>query len=119
MRINTANNQQITAQAQQQLTQLKDVEEAISKGSNEDIKNLANQLNNLGIAADANNPQQFKTQILEKIPTARQQVQKQAQTAMSGQRTALLKNSVKWNLGALVASVLLFGVWRGTGWARR
>jgi len=34
------------------------------------------------------------------------------------QKMGLLKNSVKWNLGALVASVLFFILWKSSRWAR-
>jgi hypothetical protein len=30
----------------------------------------------------------------------------------------LLKNSVKWNLGALVSAALFFNIWKTTSWAR-
>ncbi len=117
-RINDLNNNQINTAAQAQLTQLKQVEEQVGQGTPEQIRQLATQLASFGIQADATNPDQFKQQILERIPPARKAVQEQAMQEKQNQRTGLLKNAVKWNLGALVASVLFFILWKSTGWAR-
>ncbi|RUR75145.1 hypothetical protein PCC6912_49880 [Chlorogloeopsis fritschii PCC 6912] len=42
----------------------------------------------------------------------------QAQAARYSRRLGLLKRSIKWNLGALVAGVLFIYIWHGTGWLR-
>jgi predicted PurR-regulated permease PerM len=117
-RINDLTNNQINSTAQAQLTQLKQVEDEVSKGTTEDIRQLGNQLTNVGIQVDATNPEQLKEQILERIPPARKAIQEQAMEQKSTQKMGLLKNSVKWNLGALVASVLFFILWKSTRWAR-
>lgn len=117
-RINDLNNNQINSAAQAQLTQLKQVEDQVGQGSPEEIRQLATQLSSLGIQADSTNPDQFKQQILERIPPARKAIQEQAMQEKQNQRTGLLKNAVKWNLGALVSSVLFFILWKSTGWAR-
>ncbi|MBW4679360.1 MAG: HpsJ family protein [Microcoleus vaginatus WJT46-NPBG5] len=119
LRVDDQVNQRINAQAQQQISQLQQVEDQLTKGTPEDIRTLATQLNSLGIAIDSQNPEEIKSQILARIPPAKAQLQQQAQTERSNQRLGLVKSSVKWNLGALISSVLLFIIWRGTGWARR
>lgn len=116
--VNNQNNQQITTQANQQLAQLQQVEERLSKGTPEDLKNLAGELTRLGVQADTNNPQELKNQILSRITPAKERLQAQSATVQSNQRLALLKNAVKWLLGALISAVLFFMMWRGTDWAR-
>ncbi len=116
--VNNQNNKQITNQANQQLAQLQQVEERLNKGSPEDLKNLGTELSRLGVAADTQNPQELKTQILSRITPAKERLQAQSAVVQSNQRLGLFKNAIKWLLGALISSVLFFMLWRGTDWAR-
>ncbi|MEG4629700.1 HpsJ family protein [Microcoleus sp. AR_TQ3_B6] len=116
--VNNQNNQQIDTQAKQQLAQLQQVEERVTKGSPEDLRTLAGELTRLGVPADTENPQQLKNQILSRITPAKERLQTQKAAVQSNQRLGLFKNSVKWLLGALISSVLFFTLWRGTDWAR-
>jgi hypothetical protein len=116
--VNNQNNQQINTQANQQLAQLQQVEERLTKGSPEDLRNLAGELTRLGVPANTENPEQLKDQILSRITPAKERLQTQKAAVQSSQRLALFKNSVKWLLGALISSVLFFTLWRGTDWAR-
>jgi hypothetical protein len=116
--VNNQNNQQIDTQAKQQFAQLQQVEERLTKGSPEDLRNLAGELNRLGVPANTENPQQMKDQILSRITPAKERLQTQKAAVQSNQRLTLFKNSFKWLLGALISSVLFFTLWRGTDWAR-
>ena len=116
--VNNQNNQQITTQANQQLAQLQQVEERLTKGSPEDLRNLAGELSRLGVPANTENPQQLKDQILSRITPAKERLQTQKAAVQSNQRLALFKNALKWLLGALISSVLFFTLWRGSDWAR-
>ena len=118
VKINNQNTQQITQQAGQQLSQLKQVEDRLNKGTPEDLRNLANELTRLGVQANTQNPDELKKQILSRIDPAKQQLENQSKAVQSNQRLVLLKNSVKWILGALISSVLFFTIWKGTDWAR-
>lgn len=118
VKINNQNSQQITQQANQQLSQLKQVEDRLNKGTPEDLKNLASELTRLGVQTNTENPNELKKQILSRINPAREQLENQSKTVQSSQRLVLLKNSVKWVLGALISSVLFFTLWKGTSWAR-
>ena len=114
--VNNQNNQQIDTQAKQQFAQLQQVQERLTKGSPEDLRNLAGELTRLGVQADTENPQQLKEQILSRITPAKERLQTQKAAVQSSQRLGLFKNSVKWLLGALISSVLFFTLWRGTDW---
>jgi uncharacterized membrane protein len=116
--VNNQNNQQIDTQAKQQFAQLQQVEERLTKGSPEDLRNLAGELTRLGVPANTENPQQLKDQILSRITPAKERLQTQKAAVESSQRLGLFKNAVKWLLGALISSVLFFTLWRGTDWAR-
>jgi hypothetical protein len=116
--VNNQNDKQITAQANQQLAQLLQVEERLNKGTPEDLKTLAGELSRLGVQPDTQNPQELKSQILSRITPAKERLQAQSATVQSNQRMGLFKNAVKWLLGALISSVLFFTIWRGTDWAR-
>jgi hypothetical protein len=118
MYVNNQNNKQINTQANQQLAQLQQVEERLTKGTPEDLKKLAGELNRLGIQTDTQNPQELKNQILSRVTPAKERLQTQSAAVQSNQRLALFKNAVKWLLGALISSVLFFTLWRGTDWAR-
>jgi hypothetical protein len=116
--LDTQAEQQVNAQLQQQLGRLKQVEDQINQSRPEDIAKLATRLKDAGVTVDAENPEKLKTEALGRIKQTREQLPVQAQTARSNQRQSLLKNSAKWALGALIASVLYFIIWKLSDWAR-
>lgn len=118
LRINTQSDQAVASQVDQRLKQLDQLEKQLNQSGPEEIQKLANQLTSLGIPVDTQNPDKLKTEVLTRVKAAREQLQKQAQTGRSNQQQTLLKNAVKWNIGAVVASVLFFILWKGTNWAR-
>ena len=63
--------------------------------------------------------QQAKQQVSTLINKSESELETQVQTARLNQRVNLLKKSVKWNLGALIAGALFLTIWRNTNWARR
>jgi uncharacterized membrane protein len=105
-------------QVEQQLNQLKQLEDRINNSKPEDIKNLATQLSAAGIPVDASDPATLKTRILERINTIRPQLQAQVQTGLANQQREVFKNAIKWSLGALISTVLFFILWKTTDWAR-
>lgn len=118
LRINAENNQGIEAQAQQRQAELEAVETQVNQSSTGDLQNLALELNRMGLPVDTANTQELKSDILARVATAKEQLPAQTQAARTNQRQVLLKNSFKWNLGALIGSILFFYIWRGTYWAR-
>ncbi len=103
----------------QQLTQLKQLEDQLARSNPEQLKQLATQLSGLGVSSvDPNNPEAVKARIQARIKTVRAQLPTQAQEEASRQTSNLWKNAIKWSLGALVAAVLFFYLWKSSGWAR-
>lgn len=115
VRLSKQSAAQITNASQQQISQAERVEEQLSQATPEQINNL---LKGQGRTLDGKSPQEIKTQILSEVSKAKVQIKNQAETTQSTQRLNLLKNSVKWNLGALVSAALFFSFWKATQWAR-
>jgi uncharacterized membrane protein len=118
LRLNAQNNQGIEAQAQQRQAELEAVETQVNQSGTEQLQDLALELNRMGLPVDTANTQGLKADILARVATAKERLPGQTQAARSNQRQVLLKNSFKWNLGALIGSILFFYIWRGTYWAR-
>ncbi|MBD2199184.1 MULTISPECIES: HpsJ-like protein, cyanoexosortase A-associated [Calothrix] len=115
VRLSKQSAAQITTASQQQLTQAAQVEQQLNQATPEQINEF---LKSQGRSLDGKSPQEVKTQILSDVSKAKAQIKTQAERTQSSQRLNLLKNSVKWNLGALVSAALFFSFWKATNWAR-
>jgi hypothetical protein len=67
---------------------------------------------------DSVNTQKLKTDILTNLQKNQDGITSQAEAFRGQKRSLLLKQCLKWNLGALIASTLLFMIWKSTGWTR-
>lgn len=115
--VSAQTQQQVGQQVDQRLTQLQQLEEQLNKSNPEQIKALATQLNSAGVNVDPNNPDAVKTQIRERIKTIRDELKKQADNPANNQASAnLIKNAIKWSIGAVVTAVLFFYLWRSSRW---
>ncbi|MBF2008826.1 hypothetical protein PCC6912_38710 [Chlorogloeopsis fritschii PCC 6912] len=115
VRLTNASTTQINAVSQQQISQAEQVEKQLSQASPQQINNF---LRSQGRSLNNQNPEEVKSKILSELSKAKEQIQTQAQANLSSQRTKLIKNSVKWNLGALVSAALFISLWKATHWAR-
>jgi hypothetical protein len=61
----------------------------------------------------------FKSKMLQNAALAEKNLKDRMTLTNSGQRLALIKNAVKWALGAMVTGVLFIKIWAGTSWARQ
>ena len=117
-RIYHASNAQITAQLSQQSQQFQKIKGQLDEATtHEQLKQLVASLNPQG-SLQINDPQAFKDQFLAEISQAQQNLQVQADSVRTNESQTLIKNSLKWNLGALVSGVLFILIWRLTRWAR-
>jgi hypothetical protein len=118
-RIYHASNAQIATQLSQQRQQFQQIKGKLNQATtDEQLKQIFAALNSQGRSLKINNPQAFKDEALAKISQAERNLQVQADSARSNQLKALSKNSLKWNLGALISGVLFIWVWHLTHWAR-
>lgn len=111
VRLNKQSVAQINTTSTQQISRVEQVEQQLSQATPEQIETF---LKRQGTALDGKNSQQVKEQMLSKVLQAKTQIKTQAKTNQSNQGFSLIKTSIKWNLGALVAAALFFSIWKGT-----
>lgn len=118
-RIYHANDAQIAAQVSQQSQQLQQVKNQLSQAKTD--KEIEQVLASLAPyrSPKINLSQASKDQFLTQISQAERNIKNQADTIQSNQTQRLVKDSVKLNLGALVAGTLFILIWHLTDWARR
>ncbi|NJL81535.1 MAG: hypothetical protein HC874_30235 [Richelia sp. SL_2_1] len=122
VRIHKQNNQQITVRLNQQKSVIEQVKKGLDGPVTEaQMQQFLARLNG-GRAPEIKSPeelQQAKQQLSTFINQGESELENQVKVARSNQRLNLLKKSVKWNLGALVAGALFITIFRSTAWARR
>ena len=122
VRIYKQQQEQITVRLNQQKTVIEQVKKNLDGPVTQaQMQQFLARLNG-GRAPEIKSPQelqQAKQQVSTLINKGETELQTQVQTARSNQRMNLLKKSVKWNLGALIAGALFITIWRSTAWARR
>ncbi|MGI8500633.1 MAG: HpsJ-like protein, cyanoexosortase A-associated [Hassallia sp.] len=115
LRLNNQSAAQITTLSKQQLSQAEQAEKQLNQATPQQINNF---LKSQGRSLDAKSPEELKAQVLSKVSQAKKEIKTQAEATQSFRGLNLIKSSVKWNLGALVASGLFISIWKGTRWAR-
>ncbi|HEY9704847.1 MAG TPA: HpsJ family protein [Allocoleopsis sp.] len=107
------------AQSNQQIQQIKTAKEKIETAkSTEEITKLLNLPQLPQNAPNIPDLKQLKTQTLTNLNQLEKNIKQQSEQVIENQRLNLLKNSVKWNLGALVVAILFFWIWKSTVWVR-
>ncbi|GAX44771.1 hypothetical protein NIES4075_57900 [Tolypothrix sp. NIES-4075] len=115
LRLNNQSAAQISTLSKQQISQAEQVEKQLNEATPQQIDNF---IKSQGRSLNGKNPEELKTQVLSKVSQAKKQIKTQAEATQSSRGLTLIKSSVKWNLGALVAGGLFISIWKGTGWAR-
>ena len=64
---------------------------------------------------DSVNPQKLKTDIITNLQNNQDSITSQALAFRAQKRSLLVKKSLEWNLGALVASILFLMIWKSIG----
>ncbi len=118
-RINKLNDDRVNAQANQQLSQLQQTEQQISKATDTELVNFINQLSGQNTAPNAQNPQELRSRLLGELGKSKNKVKVDSETLRKTRRLALVKSSVKWSFGCLIAGDLFIRVWQATRWARK
>ena len=123
VRVDRQNKQQLTSRVNQTKDQIQQLQERLDGIKTiEDMEALLGQIDQRGRTPDIKDDKQFKEvkdRFTSFLSRNERQLKIQATSTQSTQRRNLFKQSVKWNLGALVSTALFFSLWRGTGWARR
>ncbi|MGK7903774.1 MAG: HpsJ family protein [Hormoscilla sp.] len=119
LRIYKANNAQISAQFVRQNERLQPIKYELEQADTDDeIKEMISAITRQSPLPEIDAPQELKGQLLTQIARAEETMRIQSETVRANRRQALLKNSVKWNLGALVSGTLFIMIWHMTRWAR-
>lgn len=118
IRIDRQTNRQITAQAKRTQNQLQLVrEEFQSVNTIDEMETFLGRLNNQGQAPEIGNDQELQTtkdELANFLDQGEKRLKNQVQSARYTQRQRLLKNFIKWTLGALLSAVLFITIWRST-----
>ncbi|MDZ7957543.1 MAG: HpsJ family protein [Aulosira sp. DedQUE10] len=118
-RINNQNSVQINNQSSQQIIQIKQVKEVLYKAkNNEDINQVFKSLNPQKNTPELQDPQKVKNELLSQMGQLETKLNNQAQAAKNNAHEELIRNSVKWNLGALICAFAFIWIWYATDWAR-
>ncbi len=117
VRIYRANHTQIATQTQQKLARIEQVQGQLKQTTTPtQMEELIRSLNP-GRTLEIEDDKQF-AQVKDELTTLTENgirgVKAQAREAKRDQNGTLLKNSVKWNLGALVSGSLFLFIWRGS-----
>ncbi len=118
IRINNFNNDGINAQITQQLSQIQQFEQQLNKATDQELANLFTKINNQNPTPEIKNSQDMKSRLLTEVQTSQTNLKSQAEATRRSRGFGLLKNSVKWCLGALIAGDLFIRIWQATRWAR-
>lgn len=118
-RIYYANNAQIAYQSSQQSQHFQEIKRQLDETiTDEQVTKLASELIPQIRSPHIKNTQAFKDQLRGQVSQAEKSMQIRAYTARTNQMQSLIKDSVKWNLGALVSGILFILIWYFTGWTR-
>ncbi|MEB3310455.1 MAG: HpsJ family protein [Snowella sp.] len=122
VRINEINTSQFTGQLDKQITQIREVKSQLSGVDNEaQLQGIIRTLQRGGIAITPNpgeSVENIKQDLTTFIAGSEEKLKAQVKEARANQQLSLLKRSIKWNVGALIAGVWFIGIWRMTDWAR-
>ncbi|MEH1789743.1 MAG: HpsJ family protein [Nostoc sp.] len=116
IRLYNSNIDQFNINYNQKVTQANQVEQQFSQASPTDIDNF---FKRQGRSIDGKNPEELKNQVLSELTQAKQQLKRETEANKSSTTLVLFKNSVKWNLGALISAALFMSIWKETLWARK
>ncbi|MEL7034369.1 MAG: HpsJ family protein [Cyanobacteria bacterium J06592_8] len=123
IRINNQSDEQIDTQVEQRMTQIQAVQERLDQANTEaEMEDLLSRLSNQGRSPDIQSAQQLeevKSQLSNFVTRTEIQTKSQAEATRRNRRIVLFKNSVKWNLGALISGVLFITLWKASAWTRQ
>ena len=118
-RIYYANNEQIVAQLSQQRQQFQQIKDQLNQAkTDEQLKQLLTSYNPQVRLEQVKNPQAIKDQLSAQLSQSEKNIQNQADSVRTNQTQALIKDSIKLNIGALLAGILFIWIWHLTNWAR-
>ncbi|MDJ1182590.1 HpsJ-like protein, cyanoexosortase A-associated [Roseofilum casamattae] len=113
---------QIATQITQQNNQMQQMKSQVQNATIEQLDSLIafyNNQPNVPPLDNAQDLQEVKTKLSSHITQAEDTLRKNSTKMRMTQRLSLMKRSIKWLFGALLAGVLYIRIWKETRWARR
>ncbi|WP_218080799.1 HpsJ-like protein, cyanoexosortase A-associated [Anthocerotibacter panamensis] len=110
-RITELNNQQVATRMNQQMAPIQQRKQVLQKSSDQDIAKVFTLLERQNQLQGIKNPTELKKRLFEEIGQAESNVSNQLETARETARINVIKNSTKWNAGALVVGVAFILIW--------
>jgi preprotein translocase subunit SecF len=118
-RIYQADRVAISSQLTAQNQQLEEIRTQLEQAkTDEQLEHLLAKMTPQGASPQVKNPQEVKNKLLSQMAQTQHQMKGQADTVDETKKQALIKNSLKSNLGALVAGTLFILIWHFTDWTR-
>lgn len=118
IRINNLNNERINTQISQQTSQIQQFEQQLNKATSQDLATLLTRINTQSNSSEIKNTQDLKNRLLTEVDKSERNLKTQVEATRKNRVFSLIKNSVKWSLGALIAGDLFIRIWQATRWAR-
>jgi hypothetical protein len=119
-RIYETNRTQFNAQIAQANERIKTLEESFARANTpEDLANLLAQLSPQGNTPQINDLEGIKQQLTQALGQSGQNFRTQLEAQKKAQDELLLKNSLKWNFGALISGTWFVLIWSKTRWIRK
>jgi hypothetical protein len=120
IRIDYANNAKINSQIVSSIDKIKEFREQINQANSPEqiVDIVQKQTSSSGNLATNVDTEKLKNNLLQELESTEKNLRNQSEQTRSQQRMVLIKNSIKWNLGAAISSCLFFFIWKDTFWAR-
>jgi len=117
-RILEQNEARVNNQLSQTKSQISENRTKFQATPDEQIEQFLSNLKSKNSNIQTMNPASFRKQMLQQATEQEKLIEQQAQDTISSHKTDLIKNSVKWNIGAVLAGIAFILAWRLTVWAR-
>jgi hypothetical protein len=115
VRINAQNNAQLGVQYEQKIAQATQLEQQLNQATVEELQQL---VASQGETTESSDSQNLRGELLSQLTEAKQSFEAEFAETKANQKLALFKNSLKWNLGAIIVGTALVYLWRTSSWTR-
>lgn len=115
IRLQKQSTTQIESALKQQISQADVFGQKIDQANSEQINQL---LRAQGVNPPNQPLPQIKDELRSRLTQSKEQIKSQAKFTLESRKLLLLKSSVKWNIGAIVAGSLFLYLWKATRWVR-
>jgi L-cystine uptake protein TcyP (sodium:dicarboxylate symporter family) len=123
VRIDMENKRLYTTQLVQQIDQVEQVKKQLEQTTTSaQMEELLRSTPSIGTIPKIETSQQLeeiKTKFSEFLVVSENQLKTRTQENQKVQRLSLMKNAIKWSLGALVSAAWLIFIWRNNKWIRQ